>query len=77
MKRTSRDNRSRRLDTNSYRALHRQVLKRDRWRCQFCGRTEHLQVHHMQFRSHSGVDEEHNLITLCSSCHDQAHRSRN
>jgi hypothetical protein len=35
-----------------------------------------LEVHHMQFRSHSGGDEEQNLITLRSSCHDQAHRNR-
>jgi 5-methylcytosine-specific restriction endonuclease McrA len=30
-------------------------------------------VHHRQFRSHSGDDSEHNLITLCRSCHEAAH----
>ena len=62
-----------RLDLNNFRALHRQVLARDCWHCQNCGRMQNLQVHHQQFRSHSGSDEEHNLITLCVECHEVAH----
>ena len=62
-----------RLDANSYHELHRQVLKRDGWRCQLCGSMQHLQVHHLTFRSHSGADEEQNLITLCAACHEQMH----
>ena len=76
MKQTKQENRSRRLDRDGYRALHRQVLIRDGWRCQSCGGMQHLQVHHLQFRSHSGADVERNLITLCSFCHKQAHRNR-
>ena len=34
-----------RLDSESYRELHRQVLERDGWRCQFCGNMQNLQVH--------------------------------
>jgi 5-methylcytosine-specific restriction endonuclease McrA len=30
----------------------------------------HLQVHHKQFRSHSGDDSEEYLITLCARCHE-------
>ncbi len=63
-----------RLDAESYRALHRQVLERDHWRCQVCGRMQNLQVHHLEFRSQSGNDEEQNLITLCAECHEQVHR---
>ena len=63
-----------RLDANSYHELHRQVLRRDAWRCQLCGSMQHLQVHHLKFRSHSGGDEEQNLITLCAECHEQMHR---
>jgi 5-methylcytosine-specific restriction endonuclease McrA len=33
-----------------------------------------LEVHHKQFRSHSGHDSEENLITLCASCHASVHR---
>ena len=63
-----------RLDVNSYRELHRQVLERDRWRCQTCGSVQQLQVHHLKFRSHSGGDAEQNLITLCAECHARMHR---
>jgi len=64
-----------RLDSKSYRELHRRVLERDGWRCQFCGSMQCLQVHHLKFRSHSGGDVEQNLITLCAECHEQTHRS--
>ncbi len=62
-----------RLDTITYRQLHRQILERDGWRCQFCGALSNLEVHHKQFRSHSGHDSEENLITLCSACHANVH----
>ncbi|PYX68513.1 MAG: hypothetical protein DMG72_22925 [Acidobacteria bacterium] len=32
-----------------------------------------LEVHHREFRSHSGEDDETNLITLCSICHSSVH----
>jgi 5-methylcytosine-specific restriction endonuclease McrA len=65
-----------RLDANSYHELHRQVLTRDGWRCQLCGSMQHLQVHHLEFRSRSGSDVEQNLITLCAACHGQVHKGR-
>ncbi len=63
-----------RLDPGGYHELRRQVLKRDGWRCQFCGSMENLQVHHLEFRCHAGSDTEENLITLCAPCHSQVHR---
>ena len=41
---------------------------------EFCGTMSNLEVHHKQFRSHSGDDSEENLITLCAACHAIAHR---
>jgi 5-methylcytosine-specific restriction endonuclease McrA len=64
-----------RLDPDSYRQLHRQVLQRDSWRCQLCGSLRRLEVHHLQFRSQLGEDSEDNLITVCASCHAQLHKS--
>ena len=64
-----------RLDEEPYRRLHRQVLKRDGWRCQICGSSQTLQIHHKNFRSHSGEDTPENLITLCTYCHTEIHRS--
>jgi 5-methylcytosine-specific restriction endonuclease McrA len=62
-----------RLDPASYERLRQQVLRRDSWRCQSCGTMSNLEVHHKQFRSHSGDDCEENLITMCTACHASAH----
>ena len=66
-----------RLDPESYEALRQQVLRRDGWRCQSCGAMSNLEVHHKDFRSHSGDDSEENLITLCDRCHKRAHGHKN
>jgi len=65
-----------RLDPMTYEGLRQQVLRRDGWRCQSCGSMSNLEVHHQQFRSHSGDDSEENLITLCNACHDATHHRR-
>ena len=65
------------LDVPAYERLHRQVLERDGWRCQDCGRQDNLQVHHIRPRSRLGDDSEVNLITLCEKCHSGLHGARN
>jgi 5-methylcytosine-specific restriction endonuclease McrA len=62
-----------RLDALPYETLRQQVLRRDGWRCQTCGTMVNLEVHHKEFRSHSGDDSEANLITLCAACHTSVH----
>jgi ATP-dependent DNA helicase RecQ len=62
-----------RLDPLSYESLRQQILHRDGWRCQSCGTMSNLEVHHREFRSHSGDDSEENLITLCTACHAAVH----
>jgi predicted HNH restriction endonuclease len=62
-----------RLVAQDYKKLRQRVLRRDSWRCQFCGSRHNLEVHHQQFRSHSGEDDERNLITLCNDCHSSYH----
>jgi 5-methylcytosine-specific restriction endonuclease McrA len=66
-----------RLAADAYQQLCRQILERDGWRCQVCGAMRQLQVHHKEFRSHSGDDSEENLITLCHHCHELIHSSHN
>ena len=63
-----------RLGPPSYESLRQQILRRDGWRCQSCGTMSNLEVHHRDFRSHSGPDSEENLITLCSPCRTRVHR---
>jgi 5-methylcytosine-specific restriction endonuclease McrA len=53
--------------------LRQRVLQRDGWQCQFCGSRQNLEVHHQQYRSHSGEDTKANLITLCENCHSLTH----
>src|SRR5438270_858109 len=43
-----------RVDAREYEELCKRVLRRDGWRCQFCGSRQNLEVHHQQFRSRSG-----------------------
>jgi 5-methylcytosine-specific restriction endonuclease McrA len=57
-----------------YESLRQQILRRDGWRRQYCGTMSNLEVHHQQFRSHSGDDAEENLITVCVACHRSLHR---
>jgi 5-methylcytosine-specific restriction endonuclease McrA len=63
-----------RLDPVGYERLRQQVLRRDGWRCQWCGTMANLEVHHKQFRSHSGADSKENLVTVCIACHSALHR---
>jgi 5-methylcytosine-specific restriction endonuclease McrA len=62
-----------RLDSEQYEQLRNAVLRRDGWRCQLCGTRSGLEVHHKEFRSHSGHDREENLITVCTACHADLH----
>ena len=63
------------LDADAYKVLRQQVLKRDSWRCQDCGSSKSLQVHHLTELSQLGHDEHHKLIALCVACHRQRHRA--
>jgi 5-methylcytosine-specific restriction endonuclease McrA len=63
-----------RLEVEAYDQLRQQILERDGWRCQQCGRCTQLEVHHMYRRSRGGDDSEENLLTLCRACHRGAHR---
>jgi 5-methylcytosine-specific restriction endonuclease McrA len=62
-----------RLDPSLYRELSRKVMARDKWRCQSCGCSSNLQIHHINPRSSLGDDVEQNLITLCMACHEKIH----
>lgn len=51
------------------RSLRDQVVSRDRFTCQSCGRRTRGQVHHILPRSQGGPDTPANLVTLCGRCH--------
>ncbi len=64
------------LDPERYRELKMKILERDGWKCQYCGRRDELQIHHLVRRSQQGEDCEQNLIVLCSRCHRLLHAGR-
>ena len=64
------------LGAEVYKELRNQVLARDGWRCQSCGSTRNLQVHHLRARSKLGDDVLQNLISLCAGCHARQHKNR-
>ena len=63
------------IDLGAYERLRQQVLRREGWRYQSCGRMANLEIHHRN--SHSGHDVEENLITLCSTCNTSAQSTLN
>jgi 5-methylcytosine-specific restriction endonuclease McrA len=63
------------LSPGEYDRLRIRVLERDRWKCQRCGSSVNLQVHHLQYRGRLGPDALDNLISLCADCHYQEHRN--
>lgn len=52
------------------------VLERDGNRCQMCGSTEHLEIHHIMPRHRGGADHPYNLVVLCAACHDRIHHNQ-
>ena len=64
------------LNPKEYSVVRKCVLNRDGWRCQACGSTKNLQVHHMKRRNQLADDAMSNLIALCADCHGKCHGCR-
>ena len=49
------------------------VLKRDKWRCMYCGAPA-TQVHHKKYaRKNIGKEPVEWLVSVCKSCHESLH----
>ena len=48
------------------------IYIRDKFTCRVCGKGAG-HIHHIIYRSHSGSNDERNLIALCSRCHTRCH----
>ncbi len=49
------------------------VLKRDNWRCVFCG-NKATQVHHKKYAKYNiGKEPIEWLVSVCKSCHEKQH----
>ena len=55
------------------------ILIRDKYKCQRCGETGALEVHHKIHLTEGNIDDanitlnENNLVTLCRDCHFAVH----
>lgn len=63
--------------------IRREVLRRDRYRCQECNWSHdewnpsdprHLELHHIKHHAKGGANVKENLKSLCTVCHDKLHR---
>lgn len=53
------------------------VLKRDNWRCVYCGQPA-TQVHHNKYlRRNIGKEPIKWLVSVCKPCHESIHKIRN
>ncbi len=59
-------------------ALRKKVLLRDGGRCQVpgCGRSHHVEVHHLMPLGAGGDHRPEGLLVLCSGCHRNVHEGR-
>lgn len=64
--------------------IRRQVLRRDGYRCNNCqwhqelwnkSDPRHLELHHRVHHAKRGENTADNLVTYCTSCHDDIHRN--
>jgi 5-methylcytosine-specific restriction endonuclease McrA len=62
--------------------LRADIRGRDGHQCQCChipvfvqasNPLQRAEVHHIQFRSKGGVDDQKNMITVCAGCHAKIH----
>lgn len=56
--------------------VRRQVRTRDGFTCRWCYRATDLEVHHIEYRSQGGLNNQINLITLCQQHHAEAHSDK-
>jgi 5-methylcytosine-specific restriction endonuclease McrA len=61
------------LRSSEWKARRRDALARAGGRCQDCGSSERLHVHHLTYKRH-GNELQRDLRVLCSRCHRKRHR---
>jgi predicted restriction endonuclease len=63
------------LDTEFPAFVKKEIFKRDKYKCQICGRTHDLQAHHeFPGSTHHMLSKDvKNGITLCKECHIKVH----
>jgi 5-methylcytosine-specific restriction endonuclease McrA len=61
------------LRSSEWKVKRRDALSRAGGRCEHCGRSTNLHVHHLTYNRH-GNELARDLRVLCASCHRRRHR---
>ena len=62
------------LKSNAWKRKRYVVLRRDSWRCVYCG-ARATQLHHKRYAKRNiGKEPIEWLVSVCKSCHDSQHR---
>lgn len=76
IKRQSRRNyyRNEYLKSEAWQRKRYVVLKRDNWKCVYCG-SKATQVHHKKYAKYKiGKEPIEWLVSICKTCHDREHQ---
>lgn len=61
------------LKSDAWKRKRYVVLKRDKWRCVYCGRPA-TQVHHKKYaKENIGKEPIDWLVSVCKACHESLH----
>lgn len=59
----------------AWNAKRKQRLEIDNHKCQMCGTSEELQIHHITYDRLGNEDIHKDIVTLCKSCHRDIHKA--
>ena len=60
------------LESKHWHTVRQAALRRAGHKCQECGETRQLNVHHSIY-DRLGAEEDRDVIVLCSTCHNRFH----
>lgn len=60
------------LKSDAWKKKRYLILKRDSWRCVYCG-AKATQVHHKRYAKNIGKEPIEWLVSICKTCHDSKH----
>lgn len=62
------------LKSDAWKRKRYLVMKRDNWRCVYCG-AKATQVHHKKYAKYNiGKEPIEWLVSICKSCHENQHK---
>lgn len=62
------------LESDSWKKKRYVVLKRDNWKCTYCG-AKATEVHHKKYlKKNLGKEPIKWLVSICRTCHDKKHQ---